>query len=115
MKLKARNLMVAAIAAASFSGMAQAGESWASSNVKTVYPVSNGNFVITFVDSPPGCTNANNPKYLYVAVGHNGVTADGVKAMLSTALAAFLSGKRIQAAFEDSTSECYINRLLIID
>ena len=115
MKLKMRSLLMAAAAAASISIPASAAEEWASSNVKFVYPLSNGGFVIAFVDSPAGCTNANNPKYLYVAVGSNGVTQDGAKMMLGVALTGFAAGKRVSAAFDNSTPNCYVNRLLVTD
>jgi hypothetical protein len=65
--------------------------------------------------SPTGCTNANNPRYLYVSAGENGVSADGVKAMLATSLTALVAGKQIQAAFDNATSNCYINRMAIVD
>ncbi len=115
MKLNAWKLIGATIAAASFASSVPAAETWTSGILKSVYPLGNGSFVITFVNSSPGCTNANNPKYLFVAAGENGVTADGVRAMLATSLTAFVSGKSIQAAFDDSTSSCYINRLAITD
>jgi hypothetical protein len=115
MKMRLRNLAAAAILAASFSGTASAAEEWASSNVKFVYPLSNGGFVIGLVDSPAGCTNANNPKYLYVAVGSNGVTQDGAKMLLSVALTGFAAGKRLSVNFENSTPNCYVNRLLVTD
>src|SRR5688572_29303944 len=100
MKMRLRNLAAAAILAASFSGTASAAEEWASSNVKFVYPLSNGGFVIGLVDSPASCTNANNPKYLYVAVGSNGVTQDGAKMMLGVALTGFAAGKRVSVNFD---------------
>jgi hypothetical protein len=113
--LRLRNLVAAATLAASFHGTASAAEEWATGNLKFVYPVSNGGFVIGFVDSPAGCTNANNPKYLYVAVGSNGVTQDGAKMMLGVALTGFAAGKRVSAAFDNSTPNCYVNRLLVTD
>jgi hypothetical protein len=115
MKLYARKLIAAAMAAALFSNATLAAESWASGTLKSVYPLSNGSFVVIFFTSPAACTNANNPRYLLVSAGENGVTAEGVKAMLATSLAAFVAGKQIQLAFDDSTSSCYINRMAIVD
>jgi len=115
MKTMTRKVFIAAVAAATFSIPASAAEEWASSNVKFVYPLSNGGFVIGLVDSPAGCTNANNPKYLYVAVGSNGVTQDGAKMMLSVALTGFAAGKRVSVNFDNSTPNCYVNRLLVTD
>jgi hypothetical protein len=60
------------------------------------------------------CTNANNPNYHYLIVGQNGMTADGLDRIYAAALAAAAAGKVVQAAFDDSTSNCYINRLSVI-
>ncbi len=109
-----RSIVLAAVAA-SFSNATPAAEEWATSNVKFVYPLSNGGFVIGLVDSPSGCTNANNPKYLYVGVGSNGVTQDGAKMMLGTALTGFAAGKKVSVNFDNSTPNCYVNRLLVTD
>jgi hypothetical protein len=115
MKLNTRRIIAATVAAVSLSNIAPAAEAWVTSNVKFVYPLGDGNFVLSFVNSPPACTNPGNPKYLYVQAGQNGVNAEGVKAMLATSLSAFLSGKLISAAFDDSTGSCFINRLVILD
>jgi len=96
------------------AGSATGAESWGADFVKWVYPLANGSFVVTLNTDPPNCT-ANSPKYLRVVAGENGVTADGVKAMLATALAALAAGKQLQVAFDDSTSNCYVNRLLIVN
>ncbi len=44
---------------------------------------------------------------------HYGVNSDGVKAMLATALTAYALGKSLSFVFDDSTTNCYINRLSI--
>jgi len=49
-----------------------------------------------------------------VQAGHNGMTADGVKGLMATSLAALIAGKQIQLAFEAATNECYVNRLRIV-
>jgi hypothetical protein len=94
---------------------ANAGEGWYQDNVKTVYPLSNGDFVVTFVNSPAACLSTSNPKYFHVQVGNNGATADGVKGMLATALAAFLSGKKLTVVFNDASTTCDVNRMVISD
>jgi hypothetical protein len=103
------------LAALAISGAAGAAEVWHQDYVKTVYPLSNGNFIVTFVNSPAACTNASTPKYFHVGVGSNGVTGDGVKSMLATALLAFASGKRLTVVFEGASSTCDVNRLIISD
>lgn len=47
------------------------------STLKFVYPVANGDFVIGFDSDPSTCSSASTPKYFYVSVGQNGVTATG--------------------------------------
>jgi hypothetical protein len=90
-------------------------EGWHQDFVKTVYPLSNGNFVVIFVSSPSSCPNANNPKYFYVQVGNNGVTSDGAKAMLATALTAFTTGRKLTVAFDDASASCDVNRMSVSD
>jgi hypothetical protein len=102
-----------ALGAAVAPGLASASEQWVVDNLKSVYPLSDGSFVVTFVNPQPICTNAGTPQYFYVSAGQNGVTADGVKAMLAAALTAFVAGKKVSLAFEAATSNCYVNRLSI--
>lgn len=97
------------------SGAAGAAESWYQDYVRYVYPLSNGDFVITFATSPAACTHPGNPKYFHVQVGHNGVTSDGAKAMLATALTSFVTGRKLSVAFNDASSSCDVNRLLVSD
>ena len=97
------------------TGSALSAEAWATAAVSSVYPLANGSFVLTLTTSPPGCPSTSNPKYLYVVAGENGVTADGVKAMLATALTAAVAGKQLSVAFDDSSASCYVNRLSLIN
>ena len=92
------------------AGIAMATDQWAAGTVKNVYPMADGSFVITLSTSPATCPGAQNPNYLWVVVGQNGVTADGLKAMLATALTAAATEKPITLAFSDSTTYCYVNR-----
>jgi hypothetical protein len=91
-----------------------AAEAWHTSSVRFVYPLNNGNFAIGLVTSPPTCTGTASPsKYLHVVVGENGVTSDGVRAMLATALTALSTGMTLSVVFEDSNSACNVNRIVI--
>lgn len=92
------------------SAPASAAPAWIQSTVKFVYPLGDGSFVLGFVNDAGTCTSTNSPKYFYVVAGQNGVTADGLKAMLATALTAFSTGSTLSASFDDATSSCYINR-----
>ena len=82
------------------SSTAFAAEQWVTDYVKLVYPLNNGNFIVSFVNPQPICTSTATPQYFNVVVGANGVTADGVKAMLATVLTALAADKQISVAFE---------------
>ena len=102
-----------ALGAVVVPGLANASEQWVTDTVRSVYPLADGSFVITFVHAQPICTNTATYQYFWVSAGHNGMSADGVKSMLATALTAFTTGKTIDLAFESATSDCFVNRLAI--
>jgi len=95
------------------AGQSQAATAYVQSTVKFVYPQGDGSFVLGFVSDAGTCSNVNSPKYFYVVAGQNGVTADGLRAMLATALTAFATGSMLAAAFDDATANCYINRISV--
>ncbi len=111
-KKRFTRITVAAVIAA-FGTQANAAESYYQDLVKTVYPFANGNFVVTFASSPAACLNGSNPKYFYVQVGVNGVTSEGAKAMLATALTAFATGRKLGVIFDDASYSCDINRMTV--
>jgi hypothetical protein len=80
------------------------------STLAFVYPMGDGSFVLGFTQGSTFCPSPNTPQYFYVTPGANGVTLDGAKAMLATALTAFALGKTLSIAFDDSTTYCYVNR-----
>jgi hypothetical protein len=80
------------------------------STLAFVYPMGDGSFVLGFTQGSTFCPSQNAPQYFYVMPGQNGVTVDGAKAMLATALTAFALGKTLSIAFDDSTTYCYVNR-----
>lgn len=90
-------------------------ERYHSGTLKFVYPIANGDFVIGFDIDPSTCTAAGSPKYLYVSVGQNGVTATGSAKLFAAAMAAFLAHSTVAAAFDDATSNCYVNRFSVQD
>ena len=83
---------------------------WFQSTLAFVYPLGDGSFVLGFTQASPQCQSPNSPQYFYVAAGQNGVTADGAKAMLATALTAFALERSLSIVFDDATPSCYINR-----
>ena len=109
-------LVAFVVALGCFGAMSSAGaaELWVDEYLLSVYPLSDGNFILSFQTAPTQCTSTANPKYFHVYAGQNGVTAEGVKAMLAASLTALASGKRVQAAFDDSTSNCFVNRIRIV-
>jgi hypothetical protein len=95
------------------TGTALAANAYHGAQLKSVYPLSDGSFVLVFMTDTAACSSTNSPKYFYVTAGQNGVTADGVKNMLAAALTAFALEKLVYIAFDDATPSCYINRLSV--
>jgi hypothetical protein len=92
---------------------APAGTQYFQAPVQSVYPQGDGSFIVTFTQNTSLCPNQSSPQYFSVAAGQFGVNSDGVKAMLATALTAYALGKSLSFVFDDSTTNCYINRLSI--
>ncbi len=88
-----------------------AGESWHTSKIEKIYPLSTGDFVIIFTNPAEGCLHPNG--YHYVTINESGVTAEGIRNMLSVALTAGTTGKEITANFENTSATCPINRLIV--
>lgn len=108
-----RSAAIVSIVLLLISSVAHAADSWHTSTLKFVYPLGDGSFVVGFTQNSVYCTNPNNPQYFYVVAGQYGVTADGVKAMLATALVAYTQGSTLSIAFDGTSSACYINRFSI--
>jgi len=94
---------------------AEAAEVWHTAYLKRVYPTADGSVRLSFVTDHATCTNADSPKVYYITVGQNGVTADGLRAMHSTALTAFAMERQVSIAFDNATANCYINRLIVLE
>ncbi len=93
---------------------AGAAATWHTGKITRVYPTGDGvSVVIQFDTDSPACTHSSTPDYYYVQVGQNGVTADGLKILLSTALAAAAANKTVGINFDSASSNCYINRLWV--
>jgi hypothetical protein len=91
-----------------------AATAWYQGAVQLVYPLNDGSFVIGVPTTLSGCLGSGaGGVYLYVTPGQNAVTLDGTKSMLATTLTAFAIGRTLSIAYDDSTSYCYVNRLLI--
>ena len=93
---------------------ASASPTWHTAKITYVYPYGNGNHVVIRLDThSPACMNANDPDYYYITVGQNGVTAEGLRILSSTALAAVTAGKTVAITFDSASSNCVINRLWV--
>jgi hypothetical protein len=92
-------------------GTASAAEAWHTAQIKTIYPLSSGGFVIILSTDAPSCPSAGPGKYLFVMPGENGMTIDGIKGLLATALSAFALDIPVSVAFDTGTTYCYVNRL----
>lgn len=114
-RLSVRPLLagLVAIAAAVGPWAAHAAERWHGGVPKWVYTGGDGWVVLTFPTEPVECPAGGIPKYMYIVVGANGVTADGAKQMLATAMLAVATGKSLSVAYDDASPSCYINRVLI--
>jgi hypothetical protein len=92
---------------------ADAADIWHVSTIKYIYPQANGTIVLAFATDSASCTSTATPDYYTIAVGQNGVTAEALKHMLAVALSAFALEKQVSINFSDTTTACYINRLLV--
>ena len=101
------------IAALTLMSASASAEHWHGSTVNWIYPQADGSVVITFNTSDAYCQNPANPKYYTIMVGQYGVTQEGLKNMLSTAMLAKATGATLNIAFTEVGNECWINRLFI--
>jgi hypothetical protein len=94
---------------------ANATEAYHTGRLKFVYALGDGSYVIGFLANSAACTSSEPTKYMYITAGQNGVTADGLKNMIATALLGYATGGALSIAFDNSTSYCYINRLSLAE
>lgn len=105
--------LIPALIATLLSSSAIADPTWHTSTIRQVYPLANGDVVLTFMEDSAACASASTPDYFYIRVGLNGVTAEGLKNMLAAALTAASTGKSVSINFDDSNPGCFVNRLSV--
>lgn len=105
---------VAGIVGLWLCGTGFAAEQWVTGTLMYVYPQGNGDFVLIFDVDSPNCPVTGPRKYMNANVGQNGMTAEGAKKIYSAALAALLTRSVVQVAFDDATTACFINRLVVV-
>lgn len=71
-----------------------------------------GGFVVYLAGWSDSACSAN-PTGLYIYPSNSGVTTDGAKAMLATALAAQVSGLKVSILYDDSQTVCYASNVSI--
>jgi hypothetical protein len=94
-------------------GTAANAEVWHTARIKNVYPQADGRVVVIFQVDAAACAGTPGNKYHYIAAGISGVTTEGVRMMLATLLTALAMDRNVSAAFDETSSPCYINRLMI--
>lgn len=97
------------------SSGAIAAESWHISTIQKIYPLADGSFVLVFDTNASDCANTNTGKFHYVAPTQNGMTDAGAEKIYAAALLAMAMEKTVQVAFDNATSSCYVNRLVLLD
>ncbi|MCG7561661.1 MULTISPECIES: response regulator receiver protein [Pseudoalteromonas] len=102
-----------ALAISSFG--AQASGKWHTSKLHTVYPTSQGGFVLTFKTNAPDCSQTVNSahKYHYVEVNKHSMTMEGANKIYSLALMAAASNKSMSFFYDSTSDKCYINRAYV--
>ncbi|MGC2031358.1 MAG: hypothetical protein WA642_15165 [Steroidobacteraceae bacterium] len=54
-----------------------------------------------------GCSNASATGAVSFEIGQDGITSSNVNYILATTLSAFVAGKRVMIAYDNSTAQCY--------
>lgn len=112
--MKIAQTVFAGICLAAFSSASLAVDTWHTSTLKYVYALADGGFVLIFDTSAPSCTSTATDKYFHVIPTQNGMTVEGAKKIYAAALMAMATDKAMQFAFDNATSNCYINRAMIV-
>lgn len=90
-----------------------AADKWHGSQIKWIYPVSSGTFILTFKTENSACPATGSPKYHHVTVGENGVTKEGADRIYALVLSAAAQKQVLNVNFSDSTAYCFINRAYV--
>jgi hypothetical protein len=109
-----RSMAAFVLCALLVSQSAWSAETWHVSTLKMVYPQADGVFVLIFDTDAPNCSGVGPNKYHYVSPTHNGVTDEGAKRLYAAALTALAADKTVQVAFDNATTFCYVNRLVVV-
>ena len=108
-----RQTLAATILFAGLAPVLQAADVWHRSTLKAIYPLADGNYILSFTSDAPGCTSTNSPKYHYVFVNENGISEEASKKIYAASLLAYSLGQSVSIVYNDTTSSCFINRLYL--
>lgn len=87
---------------------AHAATTWSGfKDVAEVRAVNDGGFLITFTTSLATFCTAAGVSTVYVYPNQGGMTADGVKAHYATALAALMSGRKVNVMYDNASTYCW--------
>ena len=92
--------------------MSATAEKWHTGEIKMIYPLNNGGFVLTFKNHPQECASPS--QYFYTKVGERGITNEGANNIYSLALMAATSGKEVAINYDDTSESCFINRAYVV-
>ena len=112
MRLRIRFVLIC-FALAIFAQSASATTVSLISTIRTIDAQADGRIVLTFHDESPNCINTSSPKFHYLTVGQNGMTAEGFKNAHATAMLAVALGKSVHIYFNSQSSACYISRIIL--
>lgn len=93
---------------------AHAANVWHKSQIKRVYPLADGGFVLTFKVQSPNCGAPDHENYFYVSENQQGVTKEAIQNYLSVALVAATTNKVLNVYFDPDSQHCYVNRMYIM-
>jgi len=75
--------------------------------VTSVQVLDHGGFVVWFDAEINSICTANGTNSAFFYSGQHNVTPDGVKALLSAALTAFSTGKKVDVIYDSSSKYCW--------
>jgi len=84
-----------------------------SKSVVSVQVIQTGGIIIYFDSAVNPVCSAAGTNSIYVYSGQQGVTEDGLKAFLSTALTALSTGMKVSVLYDDSSSNCWGKYIII--
>ena len=86
-----------------------------SAHLIRINSLGDGRVVLQFDVDNGACLDTNSPEGYYLAAGQNGITADGLKNIMATAMLTYSQGKMLSFYFDSSTAYCYVGQVTLVD